>query len=79
MYFSCLFSLSDALSFLELYGGFVYMVEVDSTIYHRAEMNKLENFSDVIRFTDDSELYRAIAYEYWKARTHTFAPAYEIL
>lgn len=55
------------------------MVDVDSTIYHRAEMNKLENFSDVIRFTDDSELYRAIAYEYWKARTHTFAPAYEIL
>ena len=55
------------------------MVEVIGTIYHRADMNKLDNFLDVIRLTEDTELYNAIANEYWKAGTHTFVPAYEVL
>lgn len=72
-------NLSDALSFWARYGGNVYQVRVQGAIYHRADMNKLDNLLDIIRFSEDQDLYQAAANEYWKAGTHTFGPSYEIL
>lgn len=77
----CLFlfsELSAALNFFRKYGGYVYEVEVDILdIYHRGDMNKLDNLLDLVRFTDDEDILTAAGYEYWEGGTHTFMPCYE--
>lgn len=74
------FELSAALNFFRKYGGYVYEVEVDChDIYHRGDMNKLDNLLDLVRFTDDVEILTAAGNEYWKGGTHTFMPCYEYL
>lgn len=72
------FELSAALNFFKKYGGYVYVVE-PITIYHRGDMNKLDNLLDLVRFTDDEDILRAAGNEYWKGGTHTFMPCYEYL
>lgn len=74
------FELSAALNFFRKYGGYVYEVRVDChAIYHRGDMNKLDNLLDLVRFTDDVEILTAAGNEYWKGGTHTFMPCYEYL
>lgn len=78
---NCLFlfsELSAALNFFRKYGGYVYGVE-PKTIYHRGDMNKLDNLLDLVRFTDDEDILTAAGNEYWKGGTHTFMPCYEYL
>lgn len=72
------FELSAAFNFFRKYGGYVYGVE-PKTIYHRGDMNKLDNLLDLVRFTDDSDILTTVANEYWKGGTHTFMPCYEYL
>ncbi len=72
------FELSAALNFFKKYGGYVYGVEPQK-IYHRGDMNKLDNLLDLVRFTDDVEILTAAGNEYWKGGTHTFMPCYEYL
>lgn len=74
------FELSAALNFFRKYGGYVYEVRVDcQAIYHRGDMNKLDNLLDLVRFTDDVDILTAAGNEYWKGGTHTFMPCYEYL
>ena len=74
------FELSAALNFFRKYGGYVYEVEVDChDIYHRGDMNKLDNLLDLVRFTDEVDILTAAGNEYWKGGTHTFMPCYEYL
>ncbi|MQN83399.1 toxin-antitoxin system protein [Segatella copri] len=74
------FELSAALNFFRKYGGYVYEVEVDChDIYHRGDMNKLDNLLDLVRFTDEVDILTAAGNEYWKGGTHTFMPCYEFL
>ena len=74
------FELSAALNFFRKYGGYVYEVRVDChAIYHRGDMNKLDNLLDLVRFTDDVDILTAAGNEYWKGGTHTFMPCYEYL
>lgn len=74
------FELSAALNFFRKYGGYVYEVRVDChAIYHRGDMNKLDNLLDLVRFTDDVDILTAAGNEYWKGGTHTFMPSYEYL
>lgn len=74
------FELSAALNFFRKYGGYVYEVWVDChAIYHRGDMNKLDNLLDLVRFTDEVEIWTAAGNEYWKGGTHTFMPCYEYL
>ena len=72
------FELSAALNFFKKYGGYVYGVEPQK-IYHRGDMNKLDNLLDLVRFTDDEDILTAAGNEYWKGGTHTFMPCYEYL
>lgn len=72
------FELSAAINFFRKYGGYVYGVEPQK-IYHRGDMNKLDNLLDLVRFTDDVEILTAAGNEYWKGGTHTFMPCYEYL
>lgn len=77
----CLFlfhELSGALTFFDKYGGNIYKV-IPSNIYHRGDMNKIDNILDMARFTDDESLLEVAANEYWKSGTHTFHPCYEYL
>ena len=80
---NCLFlfsELSAALNFFRKYGGYVYEVEVDCLdIYHRGDMNKLDNLLDLVRFTENEDILTAAGNEYWKEGTHTFMPCYEYL
>lgn len=48
-------------------------------IYHRGDMNKLDNLLDLVRFTDEVDILTAAGNEYWKGGTHTFMPCYEFL
>lgn len=74
------FELSAALNFFRKYGGYVYEVVVDChAIYHRGDMNKLDNLLDLVRFTDEVDILTAAGNEYWKGGTHTFMPCYEYL
>lgn len=74
------FELSAALNFFRKYGGYVYEVRVDChAIYHRGDMNKLDNLLDLVRFTDEVDILTAAGNEYWKGGTHTFMPCYEFL
>lgn len=74
------FEFSAALNFFRKYGGYVYEVEVDChDIYHRGDMNKLDNLLDLVRFTDEVDILTAAGNEYWKGGTHTFMPCYEYL
>ena len=72
------FELSAALNFFKKYGGYVYGVEPQK-IYHRGDMNKLDNLLDLVRFTDEVDILTAAGNEYWKGGTHTFMPCYEYL
>lgn len=77
----CLFlfqSLSAALLFASKYGGNIYAVS-PCNIYHRGDMNILDNILSVFRYTEDPDLRKAVVLEYWKAGTHTFFPCYELL
>ena len=74
------FELSAALNFFRKYGGYVYEVGIDChAIYHRGDMNKLDNLLDLVRFTDEVDILTAAGNEYWKGGTHTFMPCYEFL
>jgi len=78
----CLFlfhELAGALMFWIKYGGNIYEVEPIGKIFHKGDMNKIDNILDIARFTDDRELLKVAANEYWKPGTHTFKPCYEIL
>lgn len=78
----CLFlfvELKDALRFYDRYGGHIYTVQVEGRIFHKGDMNKLDNIWDIWRFTEDENILSATVCEYWKPGTHTFSPAYEIL
>ena len=78
----CLFlfhELVGALMFWTKYGGNIYEVEPNGKIFHMGDMNKIDNILDIARFTDDSELLKVAANEYWKSGTHTFKSCYEIL
>lgn len=73
----CLFlfhELSDALTFFSK----IYKVN-PTNIYHRGDMNKIDNVLDIARFMDDKDILEVAANEYWKAGTHTFHPCYEYL
>lgn len=72
------FELSAALNFFKKYGGYVYGVEPQN-IYHRGDMNKLDNLLDLVRFAGDNDILTTAANEYWKGGTHTFMPCYEFL
>ncbi len=77
----CLFlfcELFGALTFFSKYGGHIYKV-TPINIYHRGDMNKIDNILDVARFSEDENILEAVANEYWKAGTHTFHPCYEYL
>lgn len=72
--------LSNALRYAGKVKGHVYLVTIEcEDLKHRADMNKLDNLLDVFRYTDDTDIRKAAAYEYWKDGTHTFAPCYEYL
>ena len=49
------FELSAALNFFKKYGGYVYGVEPQN-IYHRGDMNKLDNLLDLVRFAGDNDI-----------------------
>ena len=72
-------NLSDAIRFWKRYGGNIYVVLSQGVVYHRGDMNKLDNLLDIIRFSENEDLYVSAANEYWKPGTHTFSPAYELL
>lgn len=72
-------SLSDAIRFWKRFGGNIYVVLSQGEVYHRGDMNKLDNLLDIIRFSENEDLYVSAANEYWKPGTHTFSPAYELL
>lgn len=77
----CLFlfdSLLNAIKFYLRYGGTIYRVKPNH-IYHRGDMNKLDNILDVFRFSEDRDLRNAVVNEYWKLGTQTFMPCYEFL
>lgn len=77
----CLFlfqSLSAALLFASKYGGNIYEVN-PNTIYHKGDMNILDNILSIFRYTVDPDIRKAAVFEYWKAGTHTFYPCYEFL
>ncbi len=81
----CLFLFHDlqgALRFYLKYGGNVYGVEVIPPIYHRGDMNKLDNILDLFKYVDEEDkdgIIEAAVNTYWKEGTHTFNPCYEIL
>lgn len=82
----CLFLFQDlqgALRFYFKYGGFIYGVEAFSSIYHRGDMNKLDNILDLFKVVDCEKdttgIIEAAVNYYWKNGTHTFNPCYEIL
>lgn len=80
----CLFLFQDlqgALRFYSKYGGNVYGVIPNSHIYHRGDMNKLDNILDLFKFIeeDNDGILEAATSEYWKEGTHTFCPCYEYL
>lgn len=77
----CLFLFRDlfgALTFFSKYGGHIYKV-TPTNIYHRGDINKIDNILDVARFSKDENILKVAANEYWKAGTHTFQPCYEYL
>ncbi len=80
----CLFLFQDlqgALRFFSKYGGNIYGVIPHSPIYHRGDMNKLDNIFDLFKFIEEDKdgILEAATSEYWKEGTHTFCPCYEIL
>lgn len=77
----CLFlfqSISAALLFASKYGGNIYAVEPHN-IYHRGDMNILDNILSVFRYSEDPDIRKASVVEYWKTGSHTFFPCYELL
>jgi hypothetical protein len=78
----CLFlfhELTGALTFWLKYGGNIYSVIPFSQIYYMGDMNKIDNILDLARFSEDADLLRVAANEYWKDGTHTFKPCFEFL
>ena len=82
----CLFLFQDlhgVLLFYLKYGGNIYSVTPNYPIFHRGDMNKLDNILDLFRFIDKDKdkdgIIEAATNEYWKVGTHTFCPCYEIL
>ena len=72
--------LSNALRYAGKVKGHVYQVTIErEDMSHRADMNKLDTILDVFRYTDNPDIRKTVADEYWKAGTHTFAPCYEYL
>ena len=80
----CLFLFTElfgALRFWSKYGGIIYGV-LAGNIFHRGDMNKLDNILDLYRYIGDDDkegIVIAAANEYWKCGTHTFQPCYELL
>lgn len=80
----CLFLFHDlqgALRFYSKYGGNVYGVIINGQIFHRGDMNKLDNILDLFKFIDEDRegILDAAVSTYWKEGIHTFNPCYEIL
>lgn len=81
---NCLFlfeNLSSALKFYSKYAGcIIYAVAIDSSfIYHRADMNIIDNIIDVFQNIEDCSVRQSIVRKYWEDGTHVFQPCYEFL
>ena len=73
-------NLSSALLFCSKYGGNIFTVEVKcEDIYHKADMNILDNIYNIFEITKNNDIRNKIIRKYWNEGAHSFQPCYEFL